>query len=153
MFEHFRGDWEYAEPSFFDELSKSLFFKIFTLVLWDGFLDSFWKFRLFKVQICILIWYFWVFFENYSIYSKSRVTGPWDHMVSVSAKKSKKNFMVVYLSLPISEYQCSLKTVNVLFNNFQAWTFFLYPWKIFFFSYLYFLLFPWIFLFLQCNNI
>ncbi len=52
---------------FFYELSKKLFFKIFTLVSLDGFLDGFWKFRLFIVKICILIWYFWVFFENYSM--------------------------------------------------------------------------------------
>ncbi len=43
------------------------FFKIFTLVLLDGFLDGFWKFWLFLVKICILMWYFWVFFENYSM--------------------------------------------------------------------------------------
>jgi hypothetical protein len=41
--------------------------KIFTLVLLDGFLDGFWKFRLFIVKLCILIWYFWVFFKNYSM--------------------------------------------------------------------------------------
>jgi hypothetical protein len=28
---------------------------------------------------------------------KSRVTGPWDHKVSVSAKKIQKNVMLVYL--------------------------------------------------------
>jgi hypothetical protein len=124
--------------AFFDELSKNFFPQIFNLVLLDGFLDGFWKFRLFIVKICILIWYFWVFFENYSMrmlsirgtdfiahwayeerisahaqpavkcqqflhvsnieylcwieddFQKSRVTGPWDHMVSVSAKKVKK---------------------------------------------------------------
>ncbi len=27
MFEHFRGDWAYAEPNFFDELSKNIFFQ------------------------------------------------------------------------------------------------------------------------------
>ncbi len=60
--------WGYTEPNFFDELSKKcFFFKIFTLVLLDGFLDGFWKFWLFIVKICILIWYFWVFFENYSM--------------------------------------------------------------------------------------
>ncbi len=63
MFEHFRGDWAYAEPNVFDELSK-----IFTLVLLDGFLDDFWKFRLFLVKIYISIWYIWVFFENYSMH-------------------------------------------------------------------------------------
>jgi hypothetical protein len=67
MFEHFRGDWAYAEPNFFDELSQNFFFKIFSLVLLDGFLDGFWKFGLFIVKICILIRYFWVFFENYSM--------------------------------------------------------------------------------------
>jgi hypothetical protein len=30
-------------------------------------------------------------------FQKSRVTGPWDHKVSVSAKKVKKKFMLVYL--------------------------------------------------------
>ncbi len=171
MFEHFRGDWAYAEPNLFDELSKIFFLKIFTLVLLDGFLDGFSKFRLFVVKICILMWYFWVFLENYSMrmlsirgnefiahwayeerisvhaqpvvkceqflnvqsmlsiqgtnfiacwayaepisshaehvrkclkveylgrieynFQKSRVTGPWDHMVSVSAKKVLKKF-------------------------------------------------------------
>jgi hypothetical protein len=29
-------------------------------------------------------------------FQKSRVTGPWDYKVSVSAKKVKKNFMLVY---------------------------------------------------------
>ncbi len=48
-------------------IPKFFFFKIFTLVLLDGFLNGFWKFRLFIVKICILIWYFWVFFENYSM--------------------------------------------------------------------------------------
>ncbi len=67
MFEHFRGDWAYAEPHFFNELSKNFIFKIFTLVLLVGFLDVFGKFRLFTVKIGILIWYFWVVFENYSM--------------------------------------------------------------------------------------
>ncbi len=48
---------------------KIIFFKIFTLVLLEGFLDAFSKFRLFIVKICILMWYFWVFFENYSMRS------------------------------------------------------------------------------------
>ncbi len=66
MFEHFRGDWAYAESNF-DELSKKCFPKIFTLVLLDGFLDGFSKFRLFIVTIGILIWYFWVIFEKCSM--------------------------------------------------------------------------------------
>jgi hypothetical protein len=67
MFEHFRGDWANSEPNFFDELSKNYFFMTFTLVLLDGFLEGLWKFRLFVVKICILIWYFRVFFENCSM--------------------------------------------------------------------------------------
>ncbi len=39
-------------------IQKIFFLKIFTLVLLDGFLDDFWKFRLFIVKICILIRYF-----------------------------------------------------------------------------------------------
>ncbi len=78
-----------------------------TLVLLDGFLDSFSKFLLIIVEICILIWYFWVIFENYTMrmliiyvetilshtefieydFQKTGVTGPWDHKVLVSAKK------------------------------------------------------------------
>jgi hypothetical protein len=86
-------------------IQKFFFFKIFTLVLLDGFLDGFWKVRLLILKICILIWYFLVFFENYSMrmlsirgylgrieydFQKSHVTGPWDHMVLISAKKSQK---------------------------------------------------------------
>ena len=170
---------------------KIFFVKIFTLVLLDGFLDGFWKFRWFIVNICILIWYFskiiacvcwayaetilshaehtrnrfhrtlrilgtnfracsasckmwtvltctihaqhtrnefyrtlsirgtnfiacWAYAEPISSHAeharkclkveylgrieydfqKSRVTGPWDHKVSVSAKEVKKNFIL-----------------------------------------------------------
>jgi hypothetical protein len=56
--EHMRNQiFSWAIQNFF---SKSL-------VLLDGFLDGFWKFRLFIVKICILIGYFWVFFKNYSM--------------------------------------------------------------------------------------
>ncbi len=67
MFEHFRGDWAYAEPNFFWEISKKFFLKIFTLVLLDRFLDVFSKFWFFIGEICILIRDFWVIFENYSM--------------------------------------------------------------------------------------
>jgi hypothetical protein len=144
-------------------------FKIFILVLIDGFLDGFKKFWFFTVKICILFRDFLVIFENYSMhmlsirgndfiacwayaepilshaehtrnrfyrmlsirgtdfiacwayaepilshaehtrkclkveylgrieykFQKSRVVGPWDHKVSVSAKKNKKNVMFV----------------------------------------------------------
>ena len=64
--EHFRGDWAYAEPNFFWEISKKFFsFKIFTMVLLDGFLDGFSKFLFFIVKICVLIRDFLVIFENY----------------------------------------------------------------------------------------
>ncbi len=48
-------------------IQKFFVFKIFTLVLLDGLLHGFWKFWLFIVKICILIRYFWVFLENYSM--------------------------------------------------------------------------------------
>ncbi len=67
MFEHFRGDWAYAEPNFFYDIPKKFFFKIFTLVLLDRFLGSFSKFGFFIGEICILIRDFWVIFENYSM--------------------------------------------------------------------------------------
>jgi hypothetical protein len=67
MFEHFRGDWAYAEPNFFWEISPKNFYKIFPLVLLDRFLDSFSKFGFFIGEICILIRDFWVIFKNYSM--------------------------------------------------------------------------------------
>ncbi len=67
MLEHFRGDWAYAEPNFFWEISKNFFPKIFTFVLLDRFLNGFSKFGFFLVEICILIRDFWVIFKNYSM--------------------------------------------------------------------------------------
>ncbi len=52
---------------FFERYPKIYFFKIFTLVLLDRFLDGFSKFVFFIGEICILIWDFWVIFENYSM--------------------------------------------------------------------------------------
>ncbi len=40
---------------------------MFTWVLLDWFLNGFSKFGFFIVEICILIWDFWVIFENYSM--------------------------------------------------------------------------------------
>ncbi len=159
--------WAYAEPNLFGELN--FFLKMFTFVLLDGFLDGFSTFRLIIVQICILIWYFWVNFQNCSMrmliaeltrkqfhctmslrqtnfcacsasgkiltvftcssmlsiwetfsshpehtrkclkaeylsrieydFQKSRVvTGPWNHKVSVSAKKKKNSCLCTFLS-------------------------------------------------------
>ncbi len=67
MFKHFLGDWAYAEPKFFWEISKNFFVKIFTLVLLDSFLASFSKFLFFIGEIYILIRDFWVIFKNYSM--------------------------------------------------------------------------------------
>ncbi len=44
------------------DIPKKIFFKIFTLVLIDGFLDGFSKFWFFVVEICILIRDIWVIF-------------------------------------------------------------------------------------------
>ncbi len=52
--------WAYSEPNFFEEISKKILFNMFTWVLLDGFLNGFSKFGFFKVEICILIWDFWV---------------------------------------------------------------------------------------------
>ena len=56
---------------FFRDIQKFFFFKIFTLVLLDRFLDGFSKFRFFKGEICILIRDLWVIFENYSMHMLS----------------------------------------------------------------------------------
>jgi hypothetical protein len=66
LFEHFRGDWAYAEPNYFGELSKVFFFNVqFGPIRWV--LRRFFKIWLFIVEICVLIWYFRVIFENYSM--------------------------------------------------------------------------------------
>ncbi len=51
---------------FFRDIQK-ICFKIFTLVLLDGFLNGFSKFGFFLVEICILIRDFWAIFVNYSM--------------------------------------------------------------------------------------
>ncbi len=56
----------------FERYPKNLFFKIFTLVLSDRFLDGFSKFWLFIGEICILIRDFWVIFKNYFMLSIRR---------------------------------------------------------------------------------
>ncbi len=67
MFEHFRCDWAYAEPNFFERYPKIFFFKIFILVLSDRFLDGFSKFWFVIGEIYILIRVFWVIFKNCSM--------------------------------------------------------------------------------------
>jgi hypothetical protein len=52
---------------FWRDIQKKIFLKKFTLVLIDGFLNGVSKFRFFMVKICIIIWNFWVIFENYSM--------------------------------------------------------------------------------------
>ncbi len=54
-FEHFRGDWAYANQIFLERYSKNFISKIFSLVLLDRFLDGFSKFGFFIGKICILI--------------------------------------------------------------------------------------------------
>ena len=57
---------------FFERYPKNFFFKTFTLVLSDRFLDGFSKFLFFIGEICILSRDFWGFFENYSMHMLSR---------------------------------------------------------------------------------
>ncbi len=52
---------------FLRDIQQIFFFKIFTLVLLDRFLDCFSKFGFFIGKICILIRDFWVILENYSM--------------------------------------------------------------------------------------
>ncbi len=52
---------------FLERYPKTFFFKMFTWVLLDGFLNNFSKIRFLIVEICIFIWDFWVIFENYSM--------------------------------------------------------------------------------------
>jgi hypothetical protein len=67
MFEHFRGDWAYAEPIFCWEVSE--FFLNVHFGLLDGILDGFSKFRFFTVENGILIRLFWVLHENFSMHT------------------------------------------------------------------------------------
>ncbi len=50
---------------FLERYPKNFLFKIFTMVLLDGFLDGFSQFWFLIVEICILIRDFWVIFEKY----------------------------------------------------------------------------------------
>ncbi len=63
--EHLRGDWAYAEPNFLGEISNKNFYQKvhFGLIRWVP--ERF--FKIFFCQNFILIWDFWVIFENYSI--------------------------------------------------------------------------------------
>ncbi len=49
---------------FFERYPKNFFFKVFTLVLLNRFLDGFSKFGFFIGEICILIRDFWVILKN-----------------------------------------------------------------------------------------
>ncbi len=103
MFEHFRCDWTYAEPNLFGELSKFVFFKMFTLVLLDGFLEGFSKVRLIIVEICILLWYFWVIFENYSM--RSAQCACWALKGTISSSESTLNEFSMLTVEPAVKYR------------------------------------------------
>ncbi len=68
-FEHFRGDWAYAEPNFFD--IPTFFFQNVHLGPIRWFQNSFSKFAFFIVEICIFIWDFWVIFKIYCMHMLS----------------------------------------------------------------------------------
>ncbi len=67
MFEHFRGDWAYAEPNFFDELSKKFFFQNLHFGPISWFLRRFLKISIIYSQNLHFNFVFCVFFENYSM--------------------------------------------------------------------------------------
>ncbi len=52
---------------------QTFFFKMFTWALLDWFLNGVSKFGFFIVEICILIWDFWVIFEIYSMRNSLRM--------------------------------------------------------------------------------
>ncbi len=52
---------------FLERYPKKISPKMFICVLLDGFLNGFSKFGFFIVEICNLVWDFWVIFENYSM--------------------------------------------------------------------------------------
>ncbi len=58
---------EHTWNQIFLEWYTKFFLLMFTWVPLDGFLNGFSKFRIFIVEICILIWDFWVIFKNYSM--------------------------------------------------------------------------------------
>ncbi len=60
---------EHTRNQIFLPSNQIFFFKMFTLVLLDGFLHGFSKFWLIIVEFFILIWYFSAIFENYILYS------------------------------------------------------------------------------------
>jgi hypothetical protein len=64
---NFRQNFEVQTFSRWLSIRRTNFFLEFTVVLLDGFLKGFPKFRFFIVEICILIWDFWVIFVNYSM--------------------------------------------------------------------------------------
>ncbi len=109
MFEHFRGNWAYAGQNLFGELSKIFFFVHFGTLRWD--LDSLSKFGLIIVEICIIIWYFWVISKNYSMWmlsirgnnfiahwayeemiSSHTESTPWELLRILSQQKNINNF-------------------------------------------------------------
>ncbi len=51
---------------FWRDIQKFFFLKMLTWVPIDGFLNGFSKFGFFIVEICILMWDFWIIFENYN---------------------------------------------------------------------------------------
>ncbi len=83
---------------FFVEIFKKFFFKMFTLVLLDGYLNGFSKFIFFIVEICILIWDFWVIFENYSMLmmsiSRNDFVAHWayEEVISSHTEHTRKEF-------------------------------------------------------------
>ncbi len=63
---HFLGDWAYGEPDFLASYQKLFFQNVhFGPIRWVP--RRFSKFKFFVVEICILIWYFWVIWKNYSM--------------------------------------------------------------------------------------
>ncbi len=112
---------------FFERYPKNFFFKIFTLVLLDRFLDGFSKFGFFIGELHILIRDFWVIFENYSMPEHTRnrfhgmlsIRGTNFRTCSVSGKMW--TFLHVQSMLSIRDTRNEFyRTLSILGTNFIA---------------------------------
>ncbi len=95
-------------------IQNFFFFKIFTLVLLDGFLDGFWKFRLLIVKICILIGIFEYFSKIIAFYRMLSILGTnfiahwaYDERISAHAQPAVKCEQFLHV-----QYMLSIRGTN-----------------------------------------
>jgi hypothetical protein len=82
---------KHTRNQFFVEKFQNFFCKMFTMVLLDGILDDFSKFRLFIAENCILIWFFrFLFFLLHLLSDQTRKR--FHHLLSIRGT----NFITVW---------------------------------------------------------